>query len=135
MYNYIYIYIYIYPPPRLARTAFLKFPRQASSLHSTYLPTGTSLSTVPSYLLRNLKTAAERGAPLPKNNKTINNSRSGAFWNVPTAMWKRPTLFGLICHRFLRPTCLQLGPNLASKIHQNRSKIDAKMHCILQSIF
>ena len=35
-------------------------------------------------------------------------------------MWKRLGFFELICHRFLRPTCLQLGPNLAPKVHQNR---------------
>ena len=50
-------------------------------------------------------------------------------------MWKRPSLFGSIFHRFLRPTCLQLGPNLDPKTQQNRSKIDAQMHCILDFIF
>ena len=29
---------------------------------------------------------------------------------------------------------LQLGPNVAPEIHQNSSKIDANMHCILHSI-
>ena len=73
------IYNYIYPPPRLARTAFLIFRRQASSLHSTYLPTCTSLPSVPSYLLRDLKSACRLGpphAPRPslKSSKNLLNS-------------------------------------------------------------
>ena len=39
----------------------------------------------------------------------------GGSWYVPRAMWKLPSLFGLIFHRFLRPTCLQLGPQLGSQ--------------------
>ena len=39
-----------YPPPRLARTAFLRFRRQASSLHSTYLLTHLYLLTHRTFL-------------------------------------------------------------------------------------
>ena len=35
-------------------------------------------------------------------------------------MCKRPSLFGLICHRFLRPTCLQLGSQNPPKSLKSR---------------
>ena len=97
-----------------------------------------SLPTVPSYLSKGPEILPAVDAPpqTSQNHRKYKDSRLGASWYVPRAMCKRPSLFGLIFHRCLRPTCLQLGPSLAPKIHhQNRSKIDAKMHCILGSVF
>ena len=98
-----------YPPPGDAQTALPPASRQ-----------------------RRGSAEPDTGAPQPPRRPKMRLFRIpmpiqiSSFWHL---------FFGSIFHRFLRPTCLQLSPNLPPKIHQNRSKIDAKMHCILHSIF